>query len=222
MTRLSYGGIIYHMTKNRKSSKSLGQEVSSQSPHLNKEWLYQKYVVEGLSTYQIGKLVSRNPKNIYNKLKEFGIPTRTRAEEIIKNAWWNLGLAHPGKGKHRSEETKAKISKARKGKEYPNLQGEKNGMFGNRSPNWKGGVTPERQKLYGTRLWKEIVKTVFERDKFLCQRCHKPNRSIHAHHIKSWADYPNNRFDLDNLITVCKECHHWIHSSKNTNKDFLD
>lgn len=195
--------------------------MSSQSLHLDKDWLYQKYVVEGLSTYDIGKIVGRNPKNVYNKLKDFGIPTRTRAEEIVKHSWWNLGLEHAGKGKHRSEDVKEKISKARTGKKYPNLQGEKNGMFGKRSPNWKGGTTPERQKIYGSNLWREIVKTVFERDGFICQRCNQPKRIIHVHHIKSWADYPDNRFDLDNLITICKECHHWIHSKKNTNRDFL-
>lgn len=165
--------------------------------------------------------MNRDPKNVYNKLKEFDIPTRSRAETLIKNSWWSLGKEHAGKGKHRSEETKAKLSAARKGKEYPNLQGEKNGMFGKRSPNWKGGVTPERQKLYGSKLWNEILVTVFQRDGYLCQRCHKPNSNIHAHHIKAWADYPNNRLDLDNLITVCKECHRWIHSKKNTNREFL-
>jgi len=209
------------MKKNNELLKNSGQSVSSQSLHLDKDWLYQKYVVEGLSTYDIGKIVGRNPKNVYNKLKDFGIPTRTRAEEIVKHSWWNLGLEHAGKGKHRSEDVKEKISKARTGKKYSNLQGEKNGMFGKRSPNWKGGTTPERQKIYGSNLWREIVKTVFERDGFICQRCNQPKRIIHVHHIKSWADYPDNRFDLDNLITICKECHHWIHSKKNTNRDFL-
>jgi len=209
------------MKKNNELLKNSGQSMSSQSLHLDKDWLYQKYVVEGLSTYDIGKIVGRNPKNVYNKLKDFGIPTRTRAEEIVKHSWWNLGLEHAGKGKHRSEDVKEKISKARTGKKYANLQGEKNGMFGKRSPNWKGGTTPERQKIYGSNLWREIVKTVFERDGFICQRCNQPKRIIHVHHIKSWADYPDNRFDLDNLITICKECHHWIHSKKNTNRDFL-
>lgn len=207
------------MKKNNKLLQNSNQLVSSQSLHLDKDWLYQKYIMECLSTYDIGKIVGRNPKNVYNKLKDFGIPTRTRAEEVVKHSWWNLGLEHAGKGKQRSEEVKEKISNARTGQ--AGLKGEKNGMFGKRSPNWKGGTTPERQKIYGSELWKEIVKTVFERDNFICQRCGKQNRTIHAHHIKSWADYPNNRFDLDNLVTICKECHHWIHSKKNTKMDFL-
>ena len=56
------------MKKNNELLKNSGQSVSSQSLHLDKDWLYQKYVVEGLSTYDIGKIVGRNPKNVYNKL----------------------------------------------------------------------------------------------------------------------------------------------------------
>ena len=88
---------------------------SNQSLYLNKEWLYQKYIVEGLSTYQIAEIVKRNPKNIYNKLKDFGIQTRTRAETVQQNAWWKLGRQHWNKGKRISDATKEKISKSRTG-----------------------------------------------------------------------------------------------------------
>jgi 5-methylcytosine-specific restriction endonuclease McrA len=212
------------MKISKKSSKNYRKEELNQSLHLNREWLYLKYITEGLSTYEIAKIVNRNPKNIYCKLKDFEIPTRTRAETIQKNAWWKQGLPSKRIGKHHSEKTKKQISKTRTGKIYPNLRGKNNGMYGKRSANWKGGVTPERQKLYGQDLWKNIVKEVFERDNWLCQKCggkHQHKNPLHTHHIKSWADYPDNRFDLGNLITICKKCHHWIHSKKNTKKDFL-
>jgi hypothetical protein len=194
------------------------------SLHLNKEWLMQKYVDEGLSTYQIAEIVNRNPKSIYTKLKDFGIPTRSRAETIQQNAWWNIGKEHWNKGKKRPQKTKEAISKSRTGKKYPNLAGKNNGMYGRtgkENPNWKGGVTPERQKLYVSEKWKEIIKTIFRRDNYRCAVCGGTSRNLHAHHIKTWADYPENRLDIDNLITVCKKCHHWIHSKKNKNKDFL-
>ena len=213
--------MIYHMKRNSKSSKNSEQGASSLSLHLNRDWLYQKYIIEGLSTYQIGEIVGRNPKNVYNKLKDFGIPTRTRAEVITKNSWWAIGREHAGKGKKRSDETKAKISTARTDKKYPNLAGENNGMFGKRSPNWKGGVTPERQALYSSENWKEIVKSIFERDGYICRRCGKKSGHLHTHHIKSWAECAEGRTDIDNLITVCKRCHLWIHSKKNTNRDFI-
>mgnify|MGYP001588212239 FL=1 len=194
------------------------------SPHLNREWLYQKYIVEKLSTYQIGKLVHRNPKNVYDKLTCFGIQTRTRGETVQQNAWWKQGLPSKLIGRKLSEETKCKISKSKTGKEYPNLKGKNNGMFGKRSHNWKGGVTPERQRLYSNGLWKEIIKQILKKDNYTCERCrctHSTKNALHTHHIKSWASHPNSRFDLNNLITLCRRCHNWTHSKKNTGRDFL-
>jgi len=53
----------------------------SQKP-VDREWLYQKYVVEGLGTYRIGQIVGRDPKRVYEWLIGYGIPTRKRG--------WNL------------------------------------------------------------------------------------------------------------------------------------
>jgi thymidylate synthase (FAD) len=215
------------MKTKKELSKNYKKLELIQSPHLNKDWLSLKYITEGLSTYEIAKIVNRNPKNIYCKLKDFGIPTRTRAETLQKNSWWKLGLPSKRVGKKHSEKTKIKISKTRIERKIKGLSGEDNHMYGRtgeKSPNWKGGVTPERQRLYATKEWNSINSKVFERDNWVCQRCggkHSYRNQLHAHHIKSWADYPDNRLELSNLITICKKCHHWIHSKKNTKKDFL-
>jgi thymidylate synthase (FAD) len=215
------------MKTKKELSKNYKKLELIQSPHLNKDWLSLKYITEGLSTYEIAKIVNRNPKNIYCKLKDFGIPTRTRAETLQKNSWWKLGLPSKRVGKKHSEKTKIKISKTRIERKIKGISGEDNPMYGRtgeKSPNWKGGVTPERQRLYATKEWNSINSKVFERDNWVCQRCggkHSYRNQLHAHHIKSWADYPDNRLELSNLITICKKCHHWIHSKKNTKKDFL-
>jgi len=44
--------------------------------------LYQKYVVERLSTYDIAKLVHRDPKQVYWWLKGYDIPTRPRGTNL--------------------------------------------------------------------------------------------------------------------------------------------
>lgn len=95
---------------------------------------------------------------------------------------------------------------------------------GENNPAWKGGVTPERQRLYKTSEWKQLVKSIFKRDHYHCCRCDAPKtqgRILHAHHIKSWADYPEFRSDPDNLITLCDGCHVWVHSLENTSREFI-
>jgi len=49
---------------------------------VDKDWLYQKYVVEKLSCAQIGKIVYRDPKSVYRWLKDFEIPTRRRGWDV--------------------------------------------------------------------------------------------------------------------------------------------
>lgn len=46
----------------------------------NKDWLYQKYVKEGLSTHEIAKVCKANSQTIVNWLRKFNIPVRTLSE----------------------------------------------------------------------------------------------------------------------------------------------
>lgn len=96
---------------------------------------------------------------------------------------------------------------------------------GENNPSWKGGTTPERQRLYKTPEWKALVLAVWTRDGFKCQRCGIGNVSrtnrLHAHHIGTWAEYPELRTDMKNLVTLCKNCHLWVHSNNNRYRRFL-
>jgi hypothetical protein len=52
---------------------------------------------------------------------------------------------------------------------------------------------------------------IFKRDRFTCQKCHQVGGKLNAHHIKSWADFPELRFDMSNGVTLCVNCHKEIH-----------
>lgn len=54
------------------------------------------------------------------------------------------------------------------------------------------------------KVWR---RAVFERDNYTCQKCKKRGVRIEAHHIKSWAYFPELRFEVSNGITFCDECH---------------
>lgn len=98
-------------------------------------------------------------------------------------------------------------------------------VSGERNPAWNGGVTPERQRLYKTDNWSDLVKQVLQRDGYRCARCGRTKGDddviLHTHHIAAWADYPELRFDPDNLITLCSLCHTWVHSSENTESEYI-
>ncbi len=97
---------------------------------------------------------------------------------------------------------------------------------GNNNPAWSGGTTPERQRLYKTREWKDLVKAVYERDGYRCVRCghHQDHgdHALHAHHIAPWSVAPERRMDMDNLTTLCRKCHSWVHSRQNADSLYLE
>lgn len=203
--------------------------MHKRSPHLDAGWLTQKYVVEGLSTYDIAALVGRDPKRIYEKLREFGIQTRPRGHNLIgqDNYMAQPGAVTPTKGRPVSEETRLKSSLARKGNPRMSVRGARNGMAGRRGPlhhNFVDGSSPERQRLYGKREWTAFLRVIYARDNFRCVHCGVTKtgpRSLHVHHIAPWAGNPGLRYDPANVVTLCRECHQWVHSEANAVRAFV-
>ena len=64
------------------------------------------------------------------------------------------------------------------------------------------------------RTWRQAVLI---RDKTTCQRCGVSNVEMHVHHIKSYKDFPDLRFDVANGITLCHRCHWAEHTASNEN-----
>ena len=58
------------------------------------------------------------------------------------------------------------------------------------------------------RAWRT---SVFDRDKYTCAVCGRRGVKLNAHHIESWADFPDRRYDIDNGITLCQDCHKQLH-----------
>lgn len=197
------------------------------SLHQDRDWLYQKYIVEELDAAQIGRMVNRNITTIYYWMKKFDIPTRPRGSNYKQN----LNNGRP-KGWHHTEETKRKVGKAsRERGAVPYLRNGKHWLKTAKpkdNPNWKGGITPERQEFHNSLEWKEAVKAVWKRDNAICQRCkldhrtldRKKARKFHIHHIVSF-EVVELRTNVDNLVLLCHKCHMWVHSRKNTNKEFI-
>lgn len=82
---------------------------------------------------------------------------------------------------------------------------------GEAHPNWRGG---RKKRSKGYKQW---TVAVISRDKATCTKCGTSNVELHAHHLKSWKDYPELRLDVANGITVCARCHWDIHSASNEN-----
>jgi len=79
---------------------------------------------------------------------------------------------------------------------------------------WKKALLSGERKFPSQNSRSSWRKAIFERDGFKCQRCNDEtkNEKFYAHHIKSWKDFPHLRFDINNGITLCYDCHRMEHT----------
>jgi hypothetical protein len=125
-------------------------------------------------------------------------------------------IGKASKGRIVSAETKLKISNAHKGMKKPWAKPPiKKGKDNNL---WKGGNSRNYKTGYYSSKYKEWRLKIFIRDNFTCQGCEKVGGYLTAHHIKSFAHYPELRFEIDNGITLCEECHKKTDNYKGRNK----
>ncbi len=93
--------------------------------------------------------------------------------------------------------------------------GNKNGMYhvyGEEHPQYKHGKTKLHKLLWNRVEYKEWRKAIYERDNYTCQFCgDDKGGNLEAHHKKSFKDFPELRYDVDNGITLCQTCHREVH-----------
>jgi len=152
-----------------------------------------------------------NPKSLLNLTSKYGF-------QKGKPAYWKgkKGRVAWNKGIKWDEETKSKISITKKGnspawnkgKEYPQIQGENH---------WKWKENRDeliKKNLRNDPLYKRWQSEVKRRDKICMEKDGSCCGYLIAHHIKSWKDYPELRYELDNGITLCQFHHYRKHGFK--------
>lgn len=118
------------------------------------------------------------------------------------------GIHNPFFGKHHTEETRTTISQRQ-------IANPKFKRCGNQHWNWQGGITCPNHLARNTQELKEWRRAVYRRDNYTCQKCGIKGcrkHPLNAHHIKSFADYPELRFEVSNGITLCGDCHDQVES----------
>lgn len=76
--------------------------------------------------------------------------------------------------------------------------------------NWKGGTSSESDQIRQSIEYRQWQNAVHKRDKYTCQCCGQRYDHIEVHHVYPFSVYENLRFEPDNGICLCKECHNSI------------
>jgi len=206
--------------------KSDWQRSQKEKLGYTKEWLFEQYITQKKSADQIARDVGRDSKRVWEWLRDYGIQTRPRGTDYGQN--FKIGDVSPFTGKKHTQQAKDKIRAVRlKDGHVPYLRNGVHWLTGNKEshPNWKGGITADRQSVYCSQEWVDVVVKVWHRDNATCQKCLKHQNSdrenkFHIHHIVSFM-VKELRTELSNLVLLCGDCHRWVHSKENVNKLFI-
>lgn len=154
----------------------------------------------------------------FRGLKHHSLETCAKISALLtgrpKSIEHRAKLSVAGMGRIPSPETRAKDSAALMG----HTMSEKTRLallranVGEANSQWKGGVTSESELIRHSPQYVAWRTAVFERDNYTCQECGAHSGTGHrltleAHHIKPFANYPNERFVVENGKTLCLKCH---------------
>ena len=138
---------------------------------------------KGLKGFQKG-----SKKNVGNK---YALGSKHTAETRKK-----MSIASKG----RKQTFKKGFTPWNKGKKCPQLAGEKSHF-------WKGGITSKNRAIRTSLEYRNWRRMVLYRDNYACQICEKVGGLLEVHHIIPFAHNKKLRFNLDNGITMCRDCH---------------
>lgn len=125
-----------------------------------------------------------------------------------------------GVGRAVSDETRRKLSESLKGRptgrkgisptpeQRDKIRATLLGRYtGDKNPNWRGGTSP---RDWTSTRYKQFLHAVWSRERGHCQACGrhcKSGKEAHVHHVKSWIDAPELRYEPDNGMLLCVKCH---------------
>ncbi len=158
------------------------------------------------------------------------IPSLTRSE-IVRKGWIKrqTTFVPPMKGKRMSLASRQKMSAAAKARpsnrigkrhtvETRTLISQRTRERTPKGPSchsFKDGKFLERRGERFSIRYKQWRYDVFSRDRFACQGCgDAKGGNLHAHHIKSFSDFPSLRYEISNGITLCERCHKREHTKR--------
>ena len=174
-------GVYPRNDKHRESARKALQSISKEQRIKN----LGKWVQKGVMSANKGK---KTGKPSWNRGITLSLETRKKMSESAK-VKYNNGFISPLKGVRK---------------------------MGQDNPNWKGGIrriyeNRESDYVERRRFQHTVQKQVFERDGYACVLGGKAHGSnLQVDHIQSWADYVDQRFNIENCRTLCMSCHYEI------------
>lgn len=185
---------------------------------LPKDVLYDMYIRQGMG---VGTIAEQYPKigivTIKKLMDDYGISTMTNGElhqlfwqredvrkkmSTVRKELWNDEEYRQKTLIHLQDESAIRERARKHSAHYQGITVEE----------WEDFITPENTRIRGSSEYRDWRNKVFERDNYTCQCCGARSRTgraviLHAHHLESFAANKDERFEVNNGVTLCDECH---------------
>lgn len=191
---------------------------------------FKLYVSDSNSLLKISEMFGCSKIIVRNHLYYLGIPIRPK--HVVLNNHMK-GQNHSGENSASWKGGKLKCSVCGKQSSFWRKEDTKcancyhESQKGEGNHNWK---PPEQCKTDESKIWRKRVEyikwreEVFTKDSYLCQICGKNTRDLHPHHLNGFDKFIEQRFDVNNGVTLCAKHHKQFHKEhgygKNTTEQF--
>lgn len=181
---------------------------------ISRDMLMELYSNQHLTTLEIGDMFGLSDGTILKLLKDYQINIPTRSE-LMRIYYEEKGGYEIARKKYGSMENRIKISCRQRDIDVEDFTDFK---------------YSEDSRIRNSSEYKEWRNNVFSRDDYTCQKCGKKGGNLNAHHIYNYSQFPNLRFDINNGITLCEDCHligrnnsfHTIYGEHDNNKEQIE
>ena len=69
----------------------------------------------------------------------------------------------------------------------------------------------ERERRRIVPRYRKWRTKIYKRDNYICKKCNNKKKFLNAHHKNAWNKFPEQRYDINNGITFCIDCHKKFH-----------
>ena len=164
---------------------------NDKAKELTKDVLYDLYRVQRKTSLEIAEQFGLSDSAILYWFNKYNIPIYSRSE-IVKFYLYKKGGIEKARKKQSTMENRIKSSCRQH-----NIDIE----------DFIGFSTTEQHMARNNTYYKEWKNKIFERDNYTCRRCGKRGGNLNAHHLYNFSEHPDLRYDVNNGITLCEECH---------------
>jgi len=216
-TKENSGTVYYWLKKLNIPTRSKYNDKTARMDLLHSyDWMHDSYVLRKLSLKKIAALTGVSCLTVRRKLALHNIqinPVGAVLTDVVYDR--PKGAASPTwkGGKSVCVDCGALLA-ARYKQENPRCAACRRLFYrGERHHSWVSNKTPKSltNAVRRSAQYKDWRKSVYMRDRHTCVICGVQGGNLHAHHLNSFSEFPDLRFDTGNGVTLCEADHLAFH-----------